>query len=253
MEWFDDDSFWRELYDFMFSPQRFKDGVREVAQMLKLLKRPGKTVLDLGCGPGRCSIPLVKRGFKVTGVDRTRFLLKKARVYSKKARLSVEWVQLDMRDFKRPNSYDLVVSMYTSFGYFDNKDEDRMVLANVFQSLRPGGKFFIDLYGKELMAQRLNSVKADIVDVDEKTQLVRRDEVFDDWSRVRANWILIRAGKAKKYSFHFNSYSGQELKDRLCDAGFTNVTLYGGFDGRSYGPGAVRLIAIAEKPAAKSK
>jgi SAM-dependent methyltransferase len=158
-----------------------------------------------------------------------------------------------MRDFKRPNTFNVAVSMYTSFGYFDDKDEDRLVLANVFESLRPGGKFFIDLFGKELLAQRLNPAKTDVTDIDDKTQLVRRDEVFDDWSRVRANWILVRAGKAKTFSFHFNSYSGQELKDRLHDAGFTNVKLYGGFDGRSYGPGAVRLIAIAEKPNAKSK
>lgn len=237
----------------MFSPQRFKEGVQEVDQLLRLLKPRGKTVLDLGCGPGRCSVPLAKRGFKVTGVDRTRFLLQKGRAHAKRARVAIEWVQKDMRDFKRPNAYDAAVSLYTSFGYFDDKNEDRLVLANVFESLRPGGRFFIDLFGKELLAQRLNPVKTDVVDIDDKTVLVRRDEVFDDWTRVRANWILVREGKSKKYSFHFNSYSGQELKDRLWDAGFVNVKLHGGFNGCKYGPGALRLIAVAEKPADRPK
>src|SRR5262245_46672110 len=103
----------------MFSPQRFEEGVQEVDQMLKLVKARGKTVLDLGCGPGRCSIPLAKHGFRVTGVDRTRFLLNKALTHAKNARVLVEWVHSDMRDFTRPNTYDLAISMYTSFGYFD--------------------------------------------------------------------------------------------------------------------------------------
>ncbi|MGZ4963245.1 MAG: SAM-dependent methyltransferase, partial [Limisphaerales bacterium] len=119
--------------------------------------------------------------------------------------------------------------------------------ANMFLSLRRGGKVMIDVFGKEMMAQHLRPTKSDVVEVDKRTQLVRRDEVFDDWSRVRANWILIRNGKATKYRFHFTSYSGQELKDRLVAAGFVKVRLYGGFDGREYGVGAQRLIAVGTK------
>ena len=137
-EWFDDDSFWRELYSFLFPDQRIADADEQVANALALTKPAGKSVLDLCCGPGRCSIALAKKGFTVTGVDRTKFLLDKARTRARAADLKIEWVQADMRDFVRPNSFDLVLSMFKSFGYFDDRRDDMTVLENMVQSLHPG-------------------------------------------------------------------------------------------------------------------
>jgi len=77
-------------------------------------------LLDLCCGPGRFTIPLALKGFNVTGVDRTIFLLDHAREYAARELAKVEWVESDMRRFSRPDSFDLVINMYTSFGYFDD-------------------------------------------------------------------------------------------------------------------------------------
>src|SRR6266851_6487651 len=57
-EWFDDDSFWRELYPFMFSKERIAGAEKQIAKALALTKPAGNAVLDLCCGPGRCSIAL---------------------------------------------------------------------------------------------------------------------------------------------------------------------------------------------------
>ncbi len=248
-EWFDNDSLWRELYPFMFSAKRFADAASETKQAVALAKARGKSVLDLCCGPGRCSIPLAKRGFAVTAVDRTKFLLDKARSLAKRSRARVEWIQADMRDFVRPGAFDLVLSMYTSFGYFDNKEDDLQVLRNILANLRPGGKCVIEVAGKEFLARNLNATKHELLlNSTRNTRLVRSEEIFDDWSRVRTEWILIRDGRAKTFRFHFTIYSGQELKDRLASAGFINVKLYGNFEGEPYGPATKRLIAIAQKP-----
>ncbi len=154
-EWFDDDSFWRELYPFMFPVQRFAAADEQVAQALALTKPSGKSVLDLCCGPGRCSIALAKKGFRVTGVDRTKYLLGKARAKAKTAHVKVEWIREDMRDFVRPGAFALVLSMFTSFGYFDDRRDDMTVLQNMFTSLQPGGAFLIEVLGKECLAKIL--------------------------------------------------------------------------------------------------
>ena len=60
-EWFDDDSFWSELYPSMFPEKRIADADEQIAQALALTKPVGKSVLDLCCGPGRCSIALAKK------------------------------------------------------------------------------------------------------------------------------------------------------------------------------------------------
>jgi len=244
-EWFDDESFWKDLYPFLFPDQRFTEAPEQVEKVLALTRPGGKAVLDLCCGPGRCSIALAQTGFKVTGVDRTKFLLGKARARARAARARIEWIQMDMRDFVRENAFDLVVSMFTSFGYFDDKKDDLLVLRNIFNSLTPGGVCLIDVMGKERLAGILRPTTSEVLP--DGTKLIQRHEIFDDWTRIRNEWILIRKGRAKSFKFHHTIYSGQELKDRMVQAGFIDVKLYGNLDGDEYGPDAQRLIAVARK------
>jgi SAM-dependent methyltransferase len=245
-EWFDDDSFWRELYPFMFPEKRIAEAGEHVAKALALTEPAGKSVLDLCCGPGRCSIALAKKGFRVTGVDRTAYLLNKARARAKAAHLRIEWVQKDMRDFVRSDAFALVLSIFTSFGYFDNKEEDLAVLRNMFASLQPGGACLIEVLGKERLAKIFQPTVTTVMPGG--TVLVERHEIFDDWTRVRNEWLLIRNGRARSFKFHNTIYSGQELRDRMERAGFVAVKLYGNLDGDPYGPNAERLVATGRKP-----
>jgi SAM-dependent methyltransferase len=245
-EWFDEDAFWRELYPFMFPARRFADTPAEIQKVLSLTTPAGKTALDLCCGPGRCAIALAQQGFAVTGVDRTGYLLDKARAKARTAKVKVEWVQRDMRDFVRPDCFDLALSMFTSFGYFDDKTQDVGVLRNIFASLRPAGVFLMDVMGKERLAKILQPTTSEVLP--DGTMLVQRHEIFDDWTRIRNEWILLRKGRARSFRFHHTLYSGQEMRGRLEQVGFADVRLYGSLDGDEYGPGAKRLIAVARKP-----
>ncbi|KAF0243395.1 MAG: type 11 [Planctomycetota bacterium] len=244
-EWFDDESFWRETYPFMFPESRFEATAAEITALLKLAKPRGKAVLDLCSGPGRCSVELAKRGYRVTGVDRTRFLMKKAKARAKAARVMVEWVESDMRDFVRPDSFDLAISLFTSFGYFDDKDEDMTVLRNVFDSLKPGGVFVVELNGKERLAKIFQPTTSQRLPGG--GWLVERHEIFDDWTRIRNEWVVIKGGKSRTFRFHHTLYSGQELRDRMEAAGFGDVRLYGSLAGGEYGVNAARLVALARR------
>jgi SAM-dependent methyltransferase len=250
-EWFDDDAFWIALYPFIFSEQQFADAADQADKLLKLTNPRGKNVLDLGCGPGRFSIPLAAKGLIVTGVDRTAFLLEKARVRAKMAQVRIEWIQKDMRDFIRPEAFDVVVSMYSSFGYFDNRRHDLDVLYNTFTNLKPDGTFLVDLFGKERVARVFQATASE--SSEDGAVLVKRHEIFDDWTRVRNEWIVIRNGKAKSFKFHHTIYSGQELRDRLQRVGFRDIRLYGNLDGDDYNLEARRLIAVARKPVATTR
>jgi SAM-dependent methyltransferase len=245
-EWFDDDAFWRELYPFMFPQQRIDDADEQVAHALALTKPPGKSVLDLCCGPGRCSIALAKKGLSVTGVDRTKYLLDKARAQARAAHLKIEWVQADMRDFVRASSFALVLSMFTSFGYFDDLREDELVLRNMLASLRPGGACLIEVLGKERLAKIFQPTSSSALP--DGTLIVERREIFDDWSRVRNEWLLIKNGRVRSFQFYNTVYSGMELRERMERAGFVNVKLYGNLAGDEYDPDAERLIAVGRKP-----
>jgi SAM-dependent methyltransferase len=233
------------MYPYMFDEQRFATADKEVRKILKLTGVRRGAVLDLCCGPGRHSVALAKRGFQVTGVDRTRYLLNKARRRAKSARARIEFVRADMRDFVRPDAYRLVLNMFTAFGYFDKKDEDRLVLRNIFTSLKPGGACLIDVMGKERLAKIMQSSLAERHA--DGSLLVQFHEIFDDWTRIRNEWILLKGNRVRRFKFHHTIYSGQELKDMLRTAGFAEVKLFGDLDGQPYGPDAARLVAVARK------
>jgi SAM-dependent methyltransferase len=155
-EWFENEALWKDFYPFLFAEERLRLGADEAAQALALAgitAAAGKAALDLCCGPGRHAVPLAQRGIRVTGVDRAALLLDRARTRASLAAVDVEWVQADMREFRRPAAYDLALSLFTSFGFFAAPEDDLLVLRNVRQSLRPGGVLVMDLMGKENLAR----------------------------------------------------------------------------------------------------
>ena len=153
--WHDDDEFWKAVEPVLFTRSHMENAPAEVDSVLELLGLPeGASILDLCCGIGRHSIEFARRGFKVTGVDRTRSYLAVARRQAKKEKIkNVAFIEGDMRTYCSPNTYDAVLNLYTSFSYFEDPEEDRRVLVNVHESLKDGGVFILQMMGKEVIAR----------------------------------------------------------------------------------------------------
>ena len=240
-EWFADEAFWRETYSFMFPDTRLAAAPSEVEQIITLSGCDKGRVLDLACGPGRHSVAFARRGFRVTGVDRSPFLLERARTNARDAGVEVEWIESDMRDFRRPDAFDLAICLFTSFGFFQEDADNRQVLANVAASLKPGGTFVLDLLGKEVLAQKFTSTTSrDLPD----GMVVHRHRIVDDWNRIENDWIILRNGAQRTFHFSHWLYSARELKEMLLGAGFAEVQVYGDFAGATYDAGATRLVVV---------
>ncbi|MBA2572340.1 MAG: class I SAM-dependent methyltransferase, partial [Gemmatimonadetes bacterium] len=131
-----------ELYRSFLTPERTR---REVRGLLKLLElRPGAAVLDLACGWGRHSVELARRGYTVTGLDWSPTLLAHARRRARRARVEIEWVQGDMRELPWTERFDVVLSLFSSLGYFLSDEEDLRVLRSGRRALRPGGHLVLE-------------------------------------------------------------------------------------------------------------
>ncbi|HEX2491988.1 MAG TPA: class I SAM-dependent methyltransferase [Blastocatellia bacterium] len=243
--WFEDESFWSELYPFMFPEERFRLAEEQIEKVLALVNYKEGKVLDLCCGPGRHSLALAKRGIQVTAVDRSEFLLRKAKEEAAKSNLEIEFVSDDMRHFIRADSFNLILNMLTSFGYFEDKEDDLKVLRNAYQSLKPEGAILIDIFGKEPLARKFQATIS--TDCGDGLLLIQRNEICEDWTRCRNEWILVKDGTAKTFNFQTRLYSGQEMKDILHRAGFEEVNVFGDLDGNNYGIDADRLIAVGRK------
>ena len=244
--WNDDDAFWEIMGDEIFSPALLDAAQLEVPQLLRMLQlRPPARVLDLCCGQGRHSVELARRGFSVTGVDRTRSYLERARKRAIDAGVRVEFIQEDARAFEQFGTFDAVLNLYTSFGYFESREEELAVLRHVHASLRPGGQLLMDVNGKEVMARMFTpSVAGELHD---GSLFVELRSVRPGWEWIDSRWILIRGKERIEHHVSIRTYSGAELTALLHEAGFADVDLFGSFVGTPYDTTAQRLIVRAQK------
>ena len=196
-EWFEGDAFWEKMYPFLFSERKFDAAEQEISSVLDLAGIESGDVLDLACGPGRHATALAKRGFRVTGVDLSTYLLRQAKDLALQESVSIEWVQEDMRSFARPESFDLAINLFTSFGYFDDTRDDVKVLRNVYQSLREGGALVMEMAGKECLARVFAPTGSQ--GLPDGRVLVERRQVVKDWSRIRNEWIVIEGDTATTF------------------------------------------------------
>lgn len=237
-DWYEDDAFWVDFTEALFSRERAEEAAERVATSAFLNVTARTRVLDLGCGPGTYAVPLARRGADVTGVDLSEAMLERARRACAEAGVRVHLVREDMRSFVGRGSFDLVVSMYTSFGYFDAEANLR-VLRNARASLAPGGRLLMDMMGKEIYATWAGTPKA--VDVEGGT-LFMRDTILDGWTRFRSDWTLVRGDTVRRGHFVQFVYSGAEIRALFEAAGFGDVEVFGDFDGRPYDQDARRLV-----------
>ncbi len=245
-EWFADETLWRAFYPFFFDDARFAAAQAETEQILRLADAHCGAALDLGCGPGRHASCLAKAGFRVTGVDRSRFLLDTAAQRALQLGVTVEWLEEDMRDFVRRDAFDLAICMLSSFGYFRDDSENRLVLRNACQSLRTGAPFVLDVMGKELLARVFRP--ADVQCLSGVGSHFIRCSFVADMSQIENEWTLVADdGSVQRHLFRHWVYSARELKLMLREAGFADVAVFGGLDGQPYGLQAGRLVAVARR------
>lgn len=247
-DWFEDDSFWEAAAASLFGEEAWEAAAVDAQALTALLDlEPGHTILDLGCGPGRHAISLARLGFAVTGVDRTVPYLREAARRAADAGVELELVRSDMREFRRPRAFEAALSMLTSFGYFEDPEEDLLVLRNTLDSLRPGGRLLIDTIGKEVLGRIFQA--RDWKAVGDEVWLFERRPVRS-WSWMENTWIRIRDGEREEYELGHRLFSAVELMDLATRAGFASAVAYGALDGSPYDEGARRLIVVARKAAA---
>ena len=243
--WHNQDKFWELFEPFLFNQQRQSNAKVEAEQAANLLKIPQSArILDLCCGPGRHSLALARQGFDVVGVDRTRSFIEKAKQKAQKDTLNVEFIVGDMREYCQPNSFNTVMNLFGSFGYFEDPDDDRQVVKNMYASLSAGGKFLIETMGKEILArifqERDWSGEGD-------TLVLAERKLQQNWGRVQTRWIVIKGSQRVEHTVYVRLYSAVGLSSLLSDCGFSDVQVYGDLAGIDYDQGAKRLVVVGTK------
>ena len=243
--WHEQDEFWNTFAPTLFTEEHWSRAPEEVEHVISLLGiKAGARVLDLCCGTGRHSLELVRRGFRVTGVDRTQRYLDSASEQADEEGLEIEFVLDDMRTFCRADVFDAVINVYTAFGYFEDQEDDRQVVMNVFRSLRSGGVFLLDMMSKEVLARKFR--ERDWREEDGVLILQER-EIARNWSWIENRWILLKGNERTEFRLSHRLYSATELMSLLTTCGFGQVDAYGDLEGGPYDHTASRLVVVGRK------
>lgn len=218
----------------------------EARRAVKLLRDatglgPGTRVLDVGCGSGRHLAEMRRIGYRATGLDLSPSMLEAAGAAVPGGAL----VRADMRRLPfRNGSFDVVTSYFTSFGYFENEDDDFRALSEARRLLAAGGWFLLDfLNASEVVAHLIAEDRRTVsgADVVLKRRLVNDGRVIEKRIRFEA------AGDAGAREFveRVRLYEPGDLDSMLARAGFTPGPTFGGYDRSPHSPGSPRYIVLA--------
>jgi len=236
--WFD-----TPLYEKLYADR----DQQEAVQMIDLLEStlPCKDypiVLDLGCGRGRHSIEMARRGYRVTGLDLSEQALDKARKKTTEQGLDVRFVQGDMR-VPIQESFDMVVNLFTTFGYFSDSKDDERVLDAVAKMVRPKGWFVLDFLNpdwvrKTLVAQESRSIQGMKVYIRRWIETVlNNEESFDVSFDVVKKEMRFMDGEGRTLGIFEESvrlYPLEWFQEQLLKRGFKLVNLFGDYQGGEF-------------------
>jgi SAM-dependent methyltransferase len=205
-----------------------------IRAILKVLRKNGITrgkFLELGCGNGRISIPIAKRGFQVTGVDIGASYIEDAEKRARRNRVNAQFICGDTRRLKEcvHGKYDVVLSVWTSIGYY-GKSVDERLFKTVAQLLKRNGLFLI--FNTMSQEYLLNNYCIRMFNETDKYLVLHKDNRFDRYQSInREKWVFYeKSGEDLKYvdelELKLRIYSLAEIVEMADSAGLDFVDAY---------------------------
>ncbi|MBN1916673.1 MAG: methyltransferase domain-containing protein [Verrucomicrobia bacterium] len=195
-----------------------------IADTLKL--SPDDKVFDLCCGQGRHVLELARRGFKsVEGLDRSHYLVTKARETAKNEGLTVRFKEGDARKLPyRTDKFDVVLILGNSFGYFDTLNDDLQVLREVRRVLKPWGRLLVDVAHGDWLREHFQARSWEWLS--NKLFVCRERSLSRDGDRLVSREVIthVEKGVIADQFYAERLYSIESLSKLLTGVGFSNVT-----------------------------
>ena len=234
--WFD-----TSYYHILYQNRDFNEAERFINNLLIQLELPkSSSCLDLACGKGRHSVFINKKGFKVTGVDLSANSISEAKPFENK---TLSFDTHDMREVYKENKYDIVFNLFTSFGYFEEYEDNLKVLDSVNKMLVSNGIVVIDFMNADYALDHL-------VDKEVKTLDGIHFNITKSYNGKHIFKNIDFTDKDKEYHFQekVQAIKKEEFENLLEKTGFEIQNIYGDFSLSPFNrKESDRLIIIAKK------
>ena len=221
----------------------------EATRLLDLIEatispRPGARILDMGCGRGRHAIQLASRGFNVTGIDLSTRSIEAARQRAANEQVDVDFRVGDMRDHVCEGCFDIVVNLFTAFGYFEDENEHVRALGAMSSAIAVGGWMIQDFLNAD-------SVRRNLVPEDSRISgeysITQRRSIEN--GRINKTILLTGPDGEHTFSESVRLLRLDELERMYRSVGLQIVRIAGDYNGGSYTPNSPRLLVFANRVA----
>lgn len=194
-----------------------------------ILLHPNSKILDMACGAGRHAVILARKGYDVTGVDLSENLLSIAKQISLNENLPANFIHSDIREFNPDIKYDLILNLFTSFGYFETDSENISILQKAYHLLKDKGSFVLDVFNSHYLKKNLVEFSEEKIN---NAEIHQYREIKD--KRVIKKIVVTKNGKLNNYFESVRMYSKEELEIILNKIGFDIYKTFGDFLGNKY-------------------
>jgi len=244
---------WRSLYSerFYFDIYQAEDlelAKKDIADLVQTLNiAPPVRILDCPCGYGRHAIELAARGFDVTGVDLSELQIEEGRRIATEANVAINLVQSDARGLPFPDgSFDLVLNLFLSFGYFEQESENEAMMRELVRVLKPGGRILIDQWNREYEIRHLGE---EMIETNRNGILIETVQRFDPltgriWWKCNAQFP---DGSKREWDHSVRAYTVCELRTMLERCGVRVTAFHGAFDARPWTLDEQQTVIVGEK------
>jgi SAM-dependent methyltransferase len=241
-----------EWYQNWFADERYLELYRhrndeEADKLISLVEQVtgddrSRRVLDIPCGAGRHLFKLADRGYKnLYGRDLSETFITHARLTSQRKGYDVHFAVGDMREGIE-GGLDLILNLFTSFGYFENDKDNERVVANFSSALGPGGFLVIDFFNAVQIRDHL---------IPEETKILESGVSVRIHRQIIENRVIksIRfESDGKEFIESVRLYQLEDFRRMLAAGGLTLHSYYGDYDGNTFeAERSPRLILFAQK------
>lgn len=228
-----------EDYLLAYQHRSKEQAQKEVNQLIRWLQlKPQDHILDLCCGSGRHTISLAESGYHTVGIDLSETLLNKA--VEDAQDLPVTFVHGDMRNVPFvDDSFQVVLNLFTSFGYFERNDHNVSVLKEIRRVLKPNGRFCIDFLNASYVQEHLVPESKRIIG---ETLIHEVREIKDD--AVIKTLRIIDSENERVYYERIKMYTKSEMIKMLEQVGLHVEQIFGNFMGQPFSKESERMILL---------
>ncbi|NQU81882.1 MAG: methyltransferase domain-containing protein, partial [Bacteroidetes bacterium] len=203
---------------------------KEVNLFTEILKpKNDAVILDLACGQGRHIIELARRGYtNLFGLDRSHYLIQRAKKIANVEGLTISLKEGDARKLPYPvDTFDYVLILGNSFGYFENLEDDVKILSEVFRVLKPNGLFLIDVADGNYLKDNYSPRSWEWID--KKHFVCRERSLASDNERLISREVVtnIQKGVIVDQFYAERLYTKESLSEQLDKAGFKKIKFHG--------------------------